>query len=52
MVLSHSIMIQVMFGAANNWPMGAALSILTMLIVMVVSFTFVGLMRFIGGRIR
>ena len=34
-------MIQVMFGPANNWPMGAALSILAMLSVMCVAVIFV-----------
>jgi spermidine/putrescine transport system permease protein len=41
-------MIQVMFGPANNWPLGAALSILAMLAVMFVAVAFVLAMQ--GAR--
>jgi len=45
-------MIQVQFGAANNWPMGAALSIIAMMVVMIVSVAFVFVLRKAGSRIR
>lgn len=45
-------MIQVQFGAANNWPMGAALSIIAMMVVMIVSVAFVFALRKGGSRIR
>ncbi|MCP4327440.1 MAG: ABC transporter permease [Alphaproteobacteria bacterium] len=45
-------MIQVQFGAANDWPMGAALSIIAMLVVMFVAIVFVIAMRSGGSRIR
>jgi len=45
-------MIQVQFGAANNWPLGAALSIIAMLVVMVVAVAYVVAMRRVGAAIR
>ncbi len=45
-------MIQVQFGKANNWPLGAALAVSTMLIVGVASLAFAGLVRHLGTRFR
>lgn len=45
-------MIQVQFGPANNWPLGATLSIITMLVVMVVAIIYVFSMRRAGSTIR
>ena len=44
-------LIQVQFGAANNWPLGATLSLLTMLVVGLVAIGFVLLMGAVGRRI-
>ena len=43
-------MIQVQFGKASNWPLGAALSVSTMLIVAAVSLLVVLAGRRFGGR--
>lgn len=45
-------LIQVQFGAANNWPLGATLSLLSMFVVGLVAIGFVVVMRSIGRRIR
>lgn len=45
-------MIQIQFGKANNWPLGAALAISTMVIVTAASLIFVGLMRHLTSRAR
>lgn len=45
-------LIQVQFGAANNWPLGATLSLLTMLSVGFVAIVFVLGMSGLGRRIR
>jgi spermidine/putrescine transport system permease protein len=45
-------MIQIQFGKANNWPLGAALAISTMVIVTAASLIFVGLMRQLASRSR
>lgn len=45
-------MIQVQFGPANNWPMGAALSIIAMLVVMVVAVVYAITIRKAGSKIR
>lgn len=45
-------LIQVQFGAANNWPLGATLSLLSMFVVGLVAIGFVILMRTLGKRIR
>ena len=45
-------MIQIQFGKANNWPLGAALAISTMVIVTAASLLFVGLMRQFASRFR
>jgi spermidine/putrescine transport system permease protein len=45
-------MIQIQFGKANNWPLGAALAISTMVIVTAASLIFVGLMRQLTSRFR
>ena len=45
-------LIQVQFGAANDWPLGATLSLIAMLSVGFVSILFVLLMRGVGKRIR
>lgn len=42
-------LIQVQFGAANNWPLGATLSLIAMLSVGFVAVIFVTLLR-VGGR--
>ncbi len=45
-------MIQVQFGAANNWPMGATLSIISMMAVLIVTVAFVWISNAAGRRIR
>ena len=45
-------LIQVQFGAANNWPMGATLSLLAMLAVGFVAIAFVLSASGLGRRIR
>ena len=45
-------LIQVQFGAANNWPLGATLSLLSMLVVGFVAIVFVLAARGMGTRIK
>ncbi len=45
-------LIQVQFGAANNWPLGATLSLMAMLSVGFVAIVFVITARGLGRRIR
>lgn len=45
-------LIQVQFGAANNWPLGATLSLLSMLAVGFVAIVFVLTANGLGRRIR
>ncbi len=45
-------LIQVQFGAANNWPLGATLSLLAMLSVGCVAVLFVVVVTALGRRIR
>jgi len=45
-------LIQVQFGAANNWPFGATLSLMAMLAVGLVAITFVIVTQTAGRRIR
>ncbi|MFT4959291.1 MAG: spermidine/putrescine transport system permease protein [Paracoccaceae bacterium] len=45
-------LIQVQFGAANNWPMGATLSLLAMLSVGCIAATYVVIVSALGRRIR
>lgn len=45
-------LIQVQFGAANNWPFGATLSLLSMFVVGLVAIGFVVVMRGLGKWIR
>ncbi len=45
-------LIQVQFGAANNWPLGATLSLLAMLSVGCVAILFVVAVTALGRRIR
>lgn len=45
-------LIQVQFGAANNWPLGATLSLLSMFVVGLVAIGFVIVMRALGKWIR
>ncbi len=45
-------LIQVQFGAANNWPLGATLSLLAMLSVGCVAILFVVIVTALGRRIR
>ena len=44
-------LIQKQFGAINNWSMGAALSIVLMLIIAFISLGYVGLSMFVRNRI-
>jgi spermidine/putrescine transport system permease protein len=43
-------MIQVQFGRASNWPLGAALSVSAMAIVAAISLLVVLLIRRLDGR--
>ncbi|MGF1593062.1 MAG: ABC transporter permease [Kiloniellaceae bacterium] len=45
-------MIQVQFGQANNWPLGAALAVSTMIIVAAASLLFVVISRYCTSRFR
>ncbi len=45
-------LIQVQFGKANNWPLGAALSLISMAIVMACATLLVMALRWLGRRIR
>ena len=45
-------LIQVQFGAANNWPLGATLSLLAMLSVGCVAIVFVLAANGLGRRIQ
>ncbi|MEZ5913702.1 MAG: ABC transporter permease [Paracoccaceae bacterium] len=45
-------MIQVQFGKANNWPLGAALSLSAMVCVTVAALSLAGILRLIGRAIR
>ncbi|MWD27830.1 ABC transporter permease subunit [Aquicoccus sp. SCR17] len=45
-------LIQVQFGPANDWPLGATLSLLAMVTVGIVAVGYVLLLRFLGSRIR
>jgi spermidine/putrescine transport system permease protein len=45
-------MIQVQFGKANDWPLGAALAVSTMVIVTAASLAFALLVRQLGTRFR
>ncbi|WP_319637437.1 ABC transporter permease [Pacificispira spongiicola] len=44
--------IQIQFGKANNWPLGAALAITAMVCVTAVAVSVAGFIKFIGSRIR
>ncbi len=44
-------LIQLQFGAVNNWPMGAALAIILMLSIAAIAVVFLLLTRFVRGRI-
>ena len=45
-------LIQVMFGKANNWPLGSSLAMVTMTIVIIVVIFYVVFSRFIVSRIK
>lgn len=45
-------MIQVQFGKANDWPLGAALAVSTMVIVTAAALLFVGFVRQLSTRFR
>ena len=45
-------LIQVMFGKANNWPLGSSLAIITMIIVAVLVICFVVISRWLISRIK
>lgn len=44
--------IQTQFGKANNWPLGAALAIVSMLVVTGIALGFIGFLRLVTGRTR
>jgi spermidine/putrescine transport system permease protein len=44
-------LIQLQFGAVNNWPMGAALSIVLMLWIAAVSLAFLVVTRIVRARL-
>jgi len=44
--------IEVQFKKGANWPLGAALSVTTMIVITVVAVSCVGLLRWAAGRIR
>jgi spermidine/putrescine transport system permease protein len=45
-------MIQVQFGKANDWPLGAALAVSTMVIVTAASLLFVAFTKQLSTRFR
>ena len=45
-------LIQVQFGAANNWPLGSSLSLITMLVVGFVSVLYVLFVTMLGRRVK
>ena len=45
-------LIQVQFGAANNWPLGSSLSLITMIVVGLVSVLYVVFVLMLGRRTR
>ena len=45
-------LIQVMFGKANNWPLGSSLAIITMTIVVILVICFVVISRWLISRIK
>ena len=45
-------LIQIMFGKANNWPLGSSLAIVTMTIVTVLVICFVLISRWLISRIK
>ena len=45
-------LIQIMFGKANNWPLGSSLAIITMIIVAVLVICFVVISRWLISRIK
>jgi spermidine/putrescine transport system permease protein len=44
--------IEVQFKRGANWPLGAALSVTTMIVITIVAVSCVGLLRWAAGRIR
>lgn len=44
--------IEVQFKKGANWPLGAALSVTTMIVITIVAVSCVGLLRWVAGRIR
>lgn len=44
--------IEVQFKKGANWPLGAALSVTTMIVITIVAISSVGLLRWAAGRIR
>lgn len=45
-------LIQIQFGKANNWPLGAALAVTAMVLVTACALTLVGILRWLGSRAR
>ena len=45
-------LIQVQVGRANNWPLGATLAVLSMVLAAAVSACFLFTLRFLGSRVR
>ncbi|MEQ8206890.1 MAG: ABC transporter permease, partial [Woeseia sp.] len=50
--LMVSNLIQAQFGKANNWPLGAAISVVSISSVALLSMLFVAVTRFLSARIR
>jgi spermidine/putrescine transport system permease protein len=44
--------IQIQFGKANNYPLGAALAIASMAIVTIIALTFMAVVKYVGSRVR
>jgi spermidine/putrescine transport system permease protein len=44
--------IEVQFKKGANWPLGAALSVTTMIVITIVAVSCVGFLRWAAGRIR
>ena len=45
-------LIQIMFGKANNWPLGSSIAVITMIIVTLSVILFVIISRYLISRIK
>ena len=45
-------LIQIMFGKANNWPLGSSIAVITMLIVTISVILFVIISRWLVSKIK